>query len=103
MERFISESVPHSSQLSNDKWKVCLAGGLTKKRGSSTVFDASGTFAYFRALSGHPGRNLINLSLQDNVVIPSNFFQYINHGGCTFNLNSVISSGVIPGGQSSSK
>ena len=42
-------------------------------------------------------------SLQDNVVIPSNFFQHICHIGCVFNLHSVINSGLIPGGQSSSK
>ena len=44
--------------------------------------------------------NLIDLSKQDNVVIPSIFFQHI---GCAFNLHSVINSGLILGGQSSSK
>ena len=37
------------------------------------------------------------------VVIPSNFFQHIYHIGCAFNLHSIINSGLIPGGQSSSK
>ena len=55
---------------------------------------------YFRALQGHSGRNLIDLSLQDNVIIQSNFFQYIRHVGCAINLHSVISSGLIPFGQS---
>ena len=41
--------------------------------------------------------------LQDNVVIPSNFFQHIYHVGCAFNLHSIINSGLIPGGQNSSK
>ena len=58
---------------------------------------------YFRALQGHSGRHLIDLSLQDNVIIQSNFFQHIYHVGCAFNLHSIISSGLIPGGQSSSK
>ena len=58
---------------------------------------------YFRALQGHSGRNLVDPSLQDNVVIQSNFFQYIFHVGCAFNLHSIISSGLIPGGQSLSK
>ena len=58
---------------------------------------------YFQALQGHSGRSLIDPTLQDNVVIPSNFFQYIYHAGCAFNLHSIISSGLIPGGQSSSK
>ena len=59
-----------------------------------------GTIVYFRALQGHSGRNLFDLLLQDNVVIPSNFFQHIYHIGCAFNLHSIISSGLIPGGQS---
>ena len=58
---------------------------------------------YFRALQGHSGRNLIDPSLQDNVIIQSNFFQDMYHVGCAFNLHSIISSGLIPGGQSFSK
>ena len=65
--------------------------------------DDSGTIVYFRALQGHSGRSLIDPSLQDNVIIQSNFFQYIYHVGCAINLHSIISSGLIPGGQSSSK
>ena len=65
--------------------------------------NSSGTIVYFRALQGHSGRNLIDPSLQHNVVIQSNFFQYIYHVGCAFNLHSIISLGLIPGGQSSSK
>ena len=58
---------------------------------------------YFRALQGHSGRNLIDPLLQDNVVIQSNFFQYIYHVGCALNFHSIVSSGLIPGGQSLSK
>ena len=36
-------------------------------------------------------------------MIPSGFFQYIYHIGCAFNLHSIINSGLIPGGQNSSK
>ena len=54
---------------------------------------------YLRALQGHSGCNLIDPTLQDNVVIASNFFQYIYHVGCAFNLQSIINSGLIPGGQ----
>ena len=37
------------------------------------------------------------------MIIQSNFFQYIYHVGCAFNLHSIIISGLIRGGQSSSK
>ena len=36
-------------------------------------------------------------------MIESVFFQYIYHIGCAFNLHSIINSGLIPGGQNSSK
>ena len=58
---------------------------------------------YFRALQGHSRRNLIDPSLEDNLVIQSNFFQYIYHVGCAISLHSIISSELIPGGQSLSK
>ena len=56
---------------------------------------------HLRALQDHSGRNLIDPTLQDNVVIPSNFFQYIYHVGWTINLHSIINSRLIPGGQNS--
>ena len=34
---------------------------------------------YLRALQGHSGRNLIDPSLQDNVFIPNDLFEYIDH------------------------
>ena len=37
------------------------------------------------------------------MIIQSGFFQYIYHVGCAFNLHSFINSGLILGGQSSSK
>ena len=47
-------------------------------------------------------RNLIDPSLQDNVVIQRGFFHHIYHIGCAFNFHS-INNGLIPGGQDSSK
>ena len=70
---------------SDSKWKACMTGGGGNKN----------RFQY----CGHSGRNLIDPSLQDNVIIQSNFFQYIYHVGCAINLHSIISSGSIPGGQ----
>ena len=34
---------------------------------------------YLRALQGHSGHNLIDPELQDNVLIPNHFFEYIYH------------------------
>ena len=99
----LQNQFPHSPHWSDSKWKVCLVGGGGNKRRFQYCTDSSGIIVYFRALQGHSGRNLIDLSLQDNMVIQSNFFQYIYHVGCAINLYSIISSGLIPGGQSLSK
>ena len=40
---------------------------------------------YLSALQGHSGRNPIDLSLQDNVLIPDHLFEYIYHVDWTCN------------------
>ena len=80
-----------------------MAAGGGERRRFQYCTDDPETIVYFRALQGHSGRNLIDPSSQDNVVIPSNFFQHICHFGCAFNFHSIINSGLILGGQNSSK
>ena len=83
---------------SDEKWKSSMAGGGGGiKKSYQYCTDSSGTILYLRALQGHSGRNLIDLSLQDNVVIPDNFFKFICHVGCAITL------GLIPGGQNLNK
>ena len=103
MKENLQSQFPQSIHWSDGRWKACLAAGGGEKRRFQYCTDASGTIVYFRALQGHSGRNLIDPSLQDNVIIQSNFFQRIYNVGCAFNLHSIINSGLIPGGQSSSK
>ena len=88
---------------SDSKWQKNMGGGGGNKKRYQYCTDFSGTIVYLRALQGHPGCILVDPSFQDNVVIQSNFFQYIYHVGCAFNLHSIISSGLIPGGQGLSK
>ena len=92
--------IPH---WSDNRWKACFAARGGAKRRYQYCTDISGTILYFRALQGHSGRNLIDPSLQDNVIIQSGFFQHIYHIGCSFNLHSIINNGLILGGQNSSK
>ena len=75
-----------------------MAGGGGNKKVFQYCYDYSGKILYLRALQGHSGRNLIDPSVQDNVIIQSNFFQYICHVGCAINLHSIINSGLILGG-----
>ena len=67
---------------SDEKWKNSIARGGGNKKRHQYCTDSSGAILYLRALQGHSGRNLIDPSLQDNVVIPDGFFQHIYHVGC---------------------
>ena len=96
----------HSSQVqhwSDDRWKSRLAAGGGSKRRYQYCSDNSGRILYLRALQGHSGNNLIDPTLQDNVVIESGIFHHIYHIGCAFNLHSIINNGLIPGGQDLSR
>ena len=54
---------------------------------------------YLRALQGHSGDNIIDLAMQDHVLIALGVFPYIYHVGSNFNISSILSNGLIPGGQ----
>ena len=89
----------HCHHWSDSKWKNSMAGEGGNKKIFLYCTDSSGVILYLRALQGHSGRSLIDPTLQDNVVIPSDFFQYKYHVGCAINLHSIINLGLIPGGQ----
>ena len=81
-----------------------MAGGGGNKKRFQYCTDPSGQeILYLRALQGHSGRNPIDPSLQDNVLIPNNFFEYISHVGCAVSLHYIINPGLITGGQNSSR
>ena len=94
----------HSRHWSDEMWKNKMAAGGGNKKRFQYCTDSSGQeIRYLRALQGRSGRNLIDPSLQDNVLNPDDIFKYIYHVGCAINLHSIINSGLIPGGQNSSK
>ena len=87
-----------SQHWSGEKWKSTMAKGGGNKKRFQYCSDSSGTILYLRGLQGHLGRNLIDLTLQDNVIIPDGFFKYINHIRCAISLHSIRNSGLIAGG-----
>ena len=96
----------HSLQVqhwSDDRWKACLAAGGGSKRRYQYCSDNLGTILYLHALQGHSGNNLVDPTLQDNVLIGTGIFPYIYHVGCTFDLQSIINNGLVPGGQNLSR
>ena len=79
-------------------------GGGNKKRFQYCTDSSGQEILYLRATQaqGHSGRDLIDPTLQDNVLIPNNFFEYIYHIGCAISLHSITNSGLLAGGQHSS-
>ena len=92
-----------SQYWSDDAWKSKMAGGGGNNKRYQFCTDSSRQeILYLRGLQGHSGRNPIDPSLQDYVLMPNNFFEYIYHIGCAVNSHSITNSGLIPGGQNSS-
>ena len=92
---------PQIQNWSDDRWIACLASGGGPKRRYQYCSDYLGSIIYLRALQGHSGSNLIDPTLQDNVLIGPGIFSY--NVGSNFNLYSIISNGLIPGGQNLSR
>ena len=100
LKEYLQNHFVHSRHWSDEKWKSIMAkGGGNKKRFQYWTDSSEQEILYLRALQCHSGRNPIDPSLQDDVVIPDGFFKYIHHVGCAINLHSIINSGLIPGGQ----
>ena len=83
-------------------WLLSRQGGGHKKRFQYCT-DASGEILHLRAIQSHSGENQVDPSLQDNVLIPNDFFEYIYHVGSHVNLHSIVASGLTAGRRNSSK
>ena len=84
---------------SDNRWLACLAAGGGPKRRYQYCSDSLGSIIYLRALQGHSGDSIIDLAMQDHVLIAPGIFPYIYHVGRNFNISSILSNGLIPGGQ----
>ena len=60
---------PQIQIWSDDRWIACLAAGGGPKRRYQYCSDFLGSIIYLRALQGHSGSNLIDPTLQDNVLL----------------------------------
>ena len=88
---------------SDDRWLACLAAGGGSKRRYQYCSDYLGSIIYLRALQGHSGDSIIDLGMQDHVLITPGIFPYVYHVGSNFSIPSILSNGLIPGGQELSK
>ena len=91
-------NAPH---WSFQKWISVLAkGGGHKKRFQYCLNpNYPHQFLYLRAIQGHSG-STINTALQDNVLLPESFTEYIYHVGNETELWSKANHGLIAGGVS---
>ena len=104
LKDYLRNEFENSRHWSDEMWKSKMAGGGGNKKIFQYCTDSSGQdILYLRALQGHSGRNLIDPSSQDNVLIPDTFFEDISHIGCAINLHSITNSGFISGRQNSSR
>ena len=104
LKAYLRNDFENSQHWSDEMWKSKMQGSGGNKKRFQYCTDSSGQeILYLRALQGHSGRNPIDPSLQDNVLILDNFFEYIYHIGCAIRLHSITNSGLIPGGQNSSR
>ena len=60
-----------SQHWSDEMWKSKMQGGEGNKKRFQYCTDSQ-EILYLRALQGHSGRNPIDPSLQENVLIPDN-------------------------------
>ena len=88
---------------SDNRWLACLTAGGGPKRRYQYCSDSVGSIIYLRALQGHSGDSIIDLAMQDHVLISPGIFPYIYHVGSNFNISSILSNGLIPGGQELSR
>ena len=103
LKECLRNDLVQSQHWSDEKWSTMAKGGKNKKIFQYCTDPSGQEILYLRALQGHSGRNLIDPSLQDNVSIPNDFFEYISHIRCAINLHSIVNSGLIPGRQNLSK
>ena len=104
MEEFKAKFVGALRWPINDWISILAKGGGPKKRFQYCLNpNSSKHFLYFRAIELHSGGNLVDPELQDNVLLPEDFTEYIYHIGNISEMHSMIRSGLIPGGRSLKK
>ena len=81
-----------------DKWISVWAKGGGQKKSFQYCLNPNypQKFLYLRAIQGHSG-STINPALEDNVLLPEGFTEYINHVGNGKELKSKVNLGLIQG------
>ena len=63
----------------------------------------NGSLCDLRAVQGHPGGVSINPELMNDTLIPNKWKEHIYHSGISWNFQSILGCGIIPGGKENDK
>ena len=86
----VISSPPRPSCLSRDAW----SSPPSPQRWAAV-------FLYVRALRGHTGGEMIALELMGHVANPYIRKEFLFHRGCSYNVQSILKSGLVAGGRES--
>ena len=96
----------HSEFTSSRYWSIRTwlnymekGGGLEKRFQYCVDPFSADAILYLRAIQGHSGGKHIDPTLQDNVLLPSDFAEHIYHVGSSHDTHSIIQSALIRGGK----
>ena len=96
---FLRQCLPPHLSIRTWLSYVQRGGGPRRDISIAWIFILLRPFSYLRAIQGHSGGEQINPKLQDDVLLPSDFVEYIYHVGSFHDMHSIIQSGLIPGGK----
>ena len=71
------------------------------ERGTSIARIPKNVLFFIRATHGHTGGDLIALDFMGHVAIPYRWKKFLFHRGCSFDVTSILRSGLIAGGRES--
>ena len=93
----------HHRRMQEEEVRRCFAMVTwrldVKKRFQCCVNpNSSNQFLYVRAIQGHSKGSAIDPALDDNILLPKEFTEYLYHAGNANELNSTTRNELIPGG-----
>ena len=87
-----------SRDFDDGYWLTLIHEGSNKMR-IKYCEDKNGSLCYLRAIQGHSGGTPTSPELMNCTFIPYNWKGVIYHKGFSWNFQSILGSGLIPGGK----
>ena len=85
-------------RFSDTDWLQHIYEGSDKMRFQCCMNSQNSLFK-IRAIQGHTGGNMTAPELMGHLAIPYNWKDFLFHRGSSFNVTSILKSGLIAGGQ----